>query len=58
MSIAVKNRYSNLSAVLKFAKTQNEPKMKMSFTFDYMPIIVGSLKSVFKIFEFKFLWNQ
>ena len=24
--IAVKNRYLNLSAVIKFAKTQNEPK--------------------------------
>ena len=26
--------------------------------FDYTPIIVGSLKSRFKIFEFKYLWNQ
>ena len=26
LAIAVKNRYLNLSAVLKFATTQNEPK--------------------------------
>ena len=26
--------------------------------FDYTPIIVGSWKSRFKIFEFKCLWNQ
>ena len=49
----------------KWAKTSRNEVMQTTTTrqlekliFDYTPIIVGSLKSRFKIFEFKYLWNQ
>ena len=63
--IAVKNRYLNLSAVLKNTKIQNEPNepKRSNATHNDQAarkanIIVGSWKSRFKIFGFKYLWNQ